>query len=311
MQYPNDAGSSQSSRYDKVVWNSEMEHVFIELMHEEFITHRLQSSTFPHSMWARITDRMNSITGQGCRFTPVQLKGKLNRLRRAWRLLNDILSRGTGWGWDPELNTITDEAGRLEELYRENPDYKKVVQRGLQRFDLCTQMFSQNTAIGGLTRSSSQQRRTVQNSNNVDDEEMDGTHSGTRRSRDEYEDTTFSQSQPMTSGEEFFSSPGSAPVSAGPSGSSRRSRRATSELHAMKCETMDRLNESLQGKIDRTGPKATESIERCVDELTKFQDLSDIIFTTALERFHSHSTRTIFLRLNDENKLRWLYSLGK
>ncbi|KAL2228392.1 UNVERIFIED_CONTAM: hypothetical protein Sindi_1818900 [Sesamum indicum] len=243
MQYPNDAGSSQSSRYDKVVWNSEMERVFIELMHEEFITHRLQSSTFPPSVWARITDRMNSITGQGCRFTPVQLKGKLNRLRRAWRLLNDILSRGTGWGWDPELNTITDEARRLEELYR--------------------------------------QRRTVHNSNNVDDEEMDGTHSGT------------------------------PPVSAGPSGSGRRFRRATSKLHAKKYETMDRLNESLQGKIDCTGRKATESIERCVDELTKFQDLPDIIFTTALERFRSHSMCTIFLRLNDENKLRWLYSLGK
>ncbi|KAL2235349.1 UNVERIFIED_CONTAM: hypothetical protein Sindi_1267100 [Sesamum indicum] len=178
-------------------------------------------------------------------------------------------SRGTGLGWDPELNTITDEAGRLEELYRENPDYKKVVQSGLQRFDLFTQMFSRNIATGGLARSSSQQRRTVYNSNNVDDEEMDDTHSGTRRSRDEYEDTIFSQSQPMTSGEEFFSSPGSAPVFAGPSGNGRRSRCATSELHAKKCETMDRFNESLQGKIDRTGPKATESIERCVDEFYK------------------------------------------
>ncbi|KAL2237810.1 UNVERIFIED_CONTAM: hypothetical protein Sindi_0972700 [Sesamum indicum] len=115
----------------------------------------------------------------------------------------------------------------------------------------------------------------------------------------------------MTFGEEFFSSSGLAHASAGPSGSGRRSRRATSELHAKKCETMDRLNESLQGKIDRTGPKATESIERCIDELTKFQDPPDIVFTTALERFHSHSTCTIFLLLNDENKLHWLYLSGK
>ncbi|KAL0287385.1 UNVERIFIED_CONTAM: hypothetical protein Sangu_2696000 [Sesamum angustifolium] len=123
-----------------------------------------------------------------------------------------------GWGWDSERNTITDDAGRLEELYQ---------------------------------------------------------------------------------------------TCAGPSGSGRRVRRGMSEMQAKKCDTMDRLNESLQGKIDRSGPKATESIERCVDELTKFSDLPDIVFTTALERFHSHSTRTIFLRLNDENKLRWLYSLGK
>ncbi|KAK4428933.1 hypothetical protein Salat_1193300 [Sesamum alatum] len=68
---------------------------------------------------------------------------------------------------------------------------------------------------------------------------------------------------------------------------------------------MDKLNESLQGKIDRVGPQATIEIERCVDELTKFQDLPDSIFTTALERFHNHITRTIFLRLDDQNKLRY------
>ncbi|KAL0308810.1 UNVERIFIED_CONTAM: hypothetical protein Sradi_5823300 [Sesamum radiatum] len=38
--------------------------------------------------------------------------------------------------------------------------------------------------------------------------------------------------------------------------------------------------------------------------------MSNIVFTNALERFHSHSSRTIFLHLNDENKLCWLYSLG-
>ncbi|KAL0342625.1 UNVERIFIED_CONTAM: hypothetical protein Scaly_1925100 [Sesamum calycinum] len=83
-----------------------------------------------------------------------------------------------------------------------------------------------------------------------------------------------------------------------------------SELQAKKCDIMDRLSESLQGKIDWRSPKAIESIERCVDKLTKFLDLPDIVFTTALERFHSHSTHMIFLCLNNENKLHWLYSLA-
>ncbi|KAK4413152.1 hypothetical protein Salat_2727700 [Sesamum alatum] len=91
----------------------------------------------------------------------------------------------------------------------------------------------------------------------------------------------------------------------------RMMRRGMIKLQSKKCETMDNVNESLQGKIEKIGPKGTESIERCVDELTKFKDLPDVVFTTALERFHSYSTRTIFLRLDDENKLRWLYSLGK
>ncbi|KAL0366162.1 UNVERIFIED_CONTAM: hypothetical protein Sradi_3506300 [Sesamum radiatum] len=311
MQHQNDAGSSQSSRSDKVVWTTEMERVFIELMHEEFTTHRLQSSTFPPWVWARLTDKMNSIFNQNYMFTTAQLKGKLNRLRHSWRLLNNILTRGTGWGWDSVRNTITDDAGRLEELYRENSEYKKIVEHGLPQFDLCTKMFSRNTAVGGLARGSSQPRREIHCSQDRDDEQMDVTQSGSRRSRDEYEDTAFSQSPPLTSPGEYSSSPQPAQTSAGPSGSGRRVRRGMTELNAKKCETMDMLNESMQGKIDRTGPKATESIERCVDELTKFADLPDIVFTTALERFHSHSTRTIFLRLNDENKLRWLHSLNK
>ncbi|KAK4415579.1 hypothetical protein Salat_2665300 [Sesamum alatum] len=124
-----------------------------------------------------------------------------------------------------------------------------------------------------------------------------------RRSRDDYEDTTDTQSSQI----------GTPPTStySGLSGSKCQERRRSITLQWKKCENMDKLNESLQGKIDQGGPKATADIECCIDELTKFQDLPNSIFTTALECFHSHNTRTIFLRLDDENKLRWLYSLQK
>ncbi|KAK4429237.1 hypothetical protein Salat_1224000, partial [Sesamum alatum] len=229
-------------------------------------------------------------------FTTDQLKGKLNRLRRAWRCMNDILNRGTGWGWDSERNTITDDAGRLDELYREQPELKKIIEHGLPHFDLCTQMFSRNTAHGGIARSSANPPRAFNAQASADDDQLTAGSSGGRRSRDDYEDTADTQSSHI----------GSPPTSmySGPSGSKRQSRRGASTLQSKKCETMDKLNESLQGKIDRSGPQATIEIERCVDELTKFQDLPDSIFTTALERFHSHSTHTIFLRLDDQNKLR-------
>ncbi|KAL0387801.1 UNVERIFIED_CONTAM: hypothetical protein Sradi_2661900 [Sesamum radiatum] len=161
----------------------EMERVFIELIHKEFISHRLQSSTFPPWVWSRITENMKSIMSQqDCLFTMVQLKGKLSRLCCAWCLLNDMITKGTGWGWDSERNTITDDAGRLEELYQQNPEYKKIVEHGLPRFELCTQMFSQNTAAGGLARSSSQLRRSIYSTHNIDEEQMEGTQSGSRRS---------------------------------------------------------------------------------------------------------------------------------
>ncbi|KAK4428581.1 hypothetical protein Salat_1157900 [Sesamum alatum] len=288
--------STQVPRSDKIVWSSFMEHRFIEFMHEEFISNRLQSSTFSPSVWTRICERMNASMYPSHVFTTDQLKGKLNRLRRAWRLMNDILNRGTGWGWDSERNTITDDAGRLDELYRENPELKKIIEHGLPHFDLCTQMFARNTAHGGIARSNANPPRAFNTGATADDDQMTAGSSGGRRSRDDYEDTAATQSS-------HIGSPPTYTVSA-PSGSKRHSRRGASTLQSKKCETMDKLNESLQGKIDRAGPQATFEIERCVDELTKFQDLPDNIFTTALERFHNHNTRTIFLRLDDLNKLR-------
>ncbi|KAK4426863.1 hypothetical protein Salat_1455100 [Sesamum alatum] len=290
-----DIGSSHGARPEKVVWTPYMEHRFIEFMHEEFISHRLPSSTFSPFVWARICEKMNSTMSPGYVFMTDQLKGKLNRLCRAWRLMNDILNRGTGWGWDSEHNTIKDDAGRLEDLYRihhsltlryfENPEYKKIVEHGLPHFDLCTQMFARNTASGGFARSSANPPRAFHTVNEGGDEQMTGTSSGGRRSRDDYEDTAVSESSQIGTPHQWMPSVQHLVVSV--------------------------KHDWGHGKIDRAGPKATYAIERCVDELTKFKDLPDGIFTTALERFHSHNTRTIFLRLDDENKLRWLYSLGK
>ncbi|KAL0455832.1 UNVERIFIED_CONTAM: hypothetical protein Slati_0922400 [Sesamum latifolium] len=121
---------------------------------------------------------------------------------------------------------------------------------------------------------------------------MTGTSSGGRRSRDDYEDTAVFESSGIGT----------------PSGSKRQERCQARVLQSKKCETMDKLNESLQGKIDE---QVLKRLNRLSVASTKFKDLSNVIFTTALERFHSHSSRTIFLRLDDENKLWWSYSLGK
>ncbi|KAK4419105.1 hypothetical protein Salat_2323300 [Sesamum alatum] len=222
--------SAQASRSDKIVWTSYLEHIFIEFMHEEFISNRLQSSTFSPSVWTRMCEKMNAVVYPSHVFTTDQLKGKLNRLRRAWRCMNDILNRVLDGVGTPNLIST-----QLV-FPSEKPELKKIIEHGLPHFDLCTQMFSRNTAHGGSL--------------------------GGRRSRDDYEDTADTQSS-------HIRSPPTSTYS-GPSGSKRRSRRGASTLQSKKCETMDMLNESLQGKIDQAGPQATIEIERCVDELTKF-----------------------------------------
>ncbi|KAK4413228.1 hypothetical protein Salat_2735400 [Sesamum alatum] len=109
---------SQSSRADKVTWTAVTERVFIELMHEEFVNGRLMPSTFSPFVWGRICNRLNATLAPTYVYTIEHLKGKLNRLRRAWRLLNDLILGGTGWVGDSQLNTVIDEHDRLEELYR-------------------------------------------------------------------------------------------------------------------------------------------------------------------------------------------------
>ncbi|KAK4428934.1 hypothetical protein Salat_1193400 [Sesamum alatum] len=151
--------SAQASRSHKIVWTSYLEHIFIEFMHEEFISNRLQSSTFSPSVWTRICERINAAIYPSHVFTIDQLKDKLNRLRCAWRCIN----RGTGWGWDSERNTITDDAGRLDELYRCNPP------------------------------------RAFNAQANGDDDQLTPGSSGGRRSRDDYEDTADTQSSHIRS----------------------------------------------------------------------------------------------------------------
>ncbi|KAL0416635.1 UNVERIFIED_CONTAM: hypothetical protein Slati_3495400 [Sesamum latifolium] len=71
---------------------------------------------------------------------------------------------------------------------------------------------------------------------------MTGANSGSRRSREDYEDTAFSQSQPMPTPDGHFTTKPMQSFTS-PSSSKRPARRRMSELHSKKCETMDKLNE--------------------------------------------------------------------
>ncbi|KAK4441768.1 hypothetical protein Salat_0511700 [Sesamum alatum] len=162
-------------------------------------------------------------------------------------------------------------------------------------------MFTRNTATGAWGRSATHGPRSSQGEHGgIDEMQVENDHSiqvGSRRFRDEYKDTTYSESMPSVP----LNEP-SIPVNEPFNG--RRGKRHVNELQMKKMDTMDKVQESLQGKIERTGPIATEAIERCVEELSKFENLHVQIFTTALERFHSHTTRTMFLKLTENNKFR-------
>ncbi|KAL0359836.1 UNVERIFIED_CONTAM: hypothetical protein Sangu_0833000 [Sesamum angustifolium] len=66
-------------------------------------------------------------------------------------------------------------------------------------------MFARNTATGGIARLSAHPPTGFQTASLGDDEHMTGGNSGSRRSREDYEDTIFSQSQPMSTPDGYFS----------------------------------------------------------------------------------------------------------
>ncbi|KAK4426890.1 hypothetical protein Salat_1457800 [Sesamum alatum] len=184
-------------------------------------------------------------------------------------------------------------------------------------------MFTRNTATGTWGRSAIHGPHSSHGEHGGTDEmQIENDHSiqvGSRRSRDEYKDTTYSESMPsvhlnepsVPMNEPFESFPTTPNDDFASPSSGRRGKRHVNEMQSKKMDTMDKVQESLKGKIERTGPKATEAIERCVEELRKFENLPNQIFTTTLERFHSHTTRTMFLKLTENNKLCWLQSLAK
>ncbi|KAL0308857.1 UNVERIFIED_CONTAM: hypothetical protein Sradi_5828000 [Sesamum radiatum] len=190
---------------------------------------------------------MNSTICPSYVFTQEQLKGKLNMMRRAWRLLNDLLHKGTWCGWDHEWNTITDESGRLQELCR---------------------MFARNTAIGGIARSSAHPPPGFQTASLGDEEQMTGGNSGSRRSREDYEDTTFSQSQPMSTPNGYFSN---TPTQSFTSPSSSSAQQGAGTMASASKGTANETNSSSGTPATPGTPGSTES--DAPEEFYAFRDL--------------------------------------
>ncbi|KAK4435001.1 hypothetical protein Salat_0663100 [Sesamum alatum] len=135
-------------------------------------------------------------------------------------------------------------------------------------------MFTRNTATGAWGRSATHRPRSSHGEHGGTDEmQVENDHSiqvGSRRSRDEYEGTAYSVSMPSVPlneplvplNEPFESFLSASDDDFASSSSGRRGKHHVNELQMKKMDMMDKVQESLQGKIEWTGPKAIEAIER-------------------------------------------------
>ncbi|KAK6138952.1 hypothetical protein DH2020_027298 [Rehmannia glutinosa] len=140
------------SRRDDDSWDMSTVGTLLELMYEQFQQGQLLSSTFSDQIWKvirkELTERHN------VDYSVVQLKGKACRLRILWRKFHDLITKKTGFGWDP----LIFGQNRTEEYWAswiaENPEEAYLKKRGLPFYDRCTEMFSNSVATGEFARSS-------------------------------------------------------------------------------------------------------------------------------------------------------------
>ncbi|KAG8386522.1 hypothetical protein BUALT_Bualt03G0157200 [Buddleja alternifolia] len=62
----------------------------------------------------------------------------------------------TGLGWDPERNTVTSPNDVLALLVSSLKDGDRIIEAGLQCYNMCTEMFRTIVATGSMARSSTQ-----------------------------------------------------------------------------------------------------------------------------------------------------------
>ncbi|KAG8364685.1 hypothetical protein BUALT_Bualt18G0024200 [Buddleja alternifolia] len=171
-----DDSKSKRNRADIAKWLAPSERLFIEICYEQFIQGQLLSPTFSNYVWRQICDRLNQAIAPFYTYTPLQLQGKWNSCKLVWKMFHGWMTTHTGLGWDPERNTVTGPDDVLASLASSPKDGDRIIETGLQCYDMCTEMFRTTVATVAMARSSTQFA--------LENEEKDtGTHGSSGRSR--------------------------------------------------------------------------------------------------------------------------------
>ncbi|KAG8382674.1 hypothetical protein BUALT_Bualt05G0101800 [Buddleja alternifolia] len=151
-----DDTKSKRNRANVAKWPAPSERFFIEICYEQFIQGQLLSPTFSNYVWGQICDRLNQAVALFYMYTPLQLQGKWNRCKLVWKVFHGWMTTHTGLGWDPETNIVTGPDDVLASFASSLKDGDKIIEVGLQCYDMCTEMFRTTVAKRSMARSSTQ-----------------------------------------------------------------------------------------------------------------------------------------------------------
>ncbi|KAB1210020.1 hypothetical protein CJ030_MR6G023569 [Morella rubra] len=89
----------------KVAWPPRHIRILINLLVHEVTKGKMNNGQIGRHSWKRITSNLEAQANHA--YSLKQVKGKFNRLRILHREFSTLLRDPTGFGWDPETNTVT------------------------------------------------------------------------------------------------------------------------------------------------------------------------------------------------------------
>ena len=94
--------TSNAAESNAAKWPESLEHTFIVTLIEETGKGKVHNGKVKTDCWKAVTDEFNKKAGK--HYNVEQIKGKLKRLKKKYRLFSKLIAR-TDMEWDPNTNT--------------------------------------------------------------------------------------------------------------------------------------------------------------------------------------------------------------
>ncbi|XP_051130931.1 uncharacterized protein LOC127251312 [Andrographis paniculata] len=270
------------------------------IMWHRFCDGELTSSSISLEIWDQVSAQLLAETGQ--MYSVKQLKGKWNRLKAEWMVLQDLLQKKTGLGVDPETGMVDASTQLWKEWIQAYPAYAHLRTRPFPNYHLCSKMFASDTEAKEHALSYIQQRsREAEPSgadvpSGPDDSPMGlGVEGG----------------GPGTGAEAGNNPPPPVTWARGPATRSGRRNRWTVQQERLdeEASTVQPSHESISHEQNERFRVEEASLDRTIEALESIPDIPDEMLFRAHDKLVSHSRRRLFLSLSAERRRNWVLSL--
>ncbi|KAL6541518.1 hypothetical protein OROGR_011004 [Orobanche gracilis] len=293
--------ASNADNVDSKLWPKLVVKEFIDIMVDEVTNGNMPNGVFNTRTWTSMTTKLNFKAKSS--YKKEQLKAKMHRLRALYREFSALVNH-TGFGWDPETNTVTASEEVWKDYIRVHDKAAQFQRRGLDHYNLLGIIFNKNTATGVLHHSSTQDPPNTdeeielenQYRNNGDHVNLDNDSSND--DVQELERVTRSGKRQIQEKE-------------GKSKKSTRTMQMGDALAAWADASKARAERYRGHSMEATSSIVTPdySITKCVTALEGIEGISVDTYMKACEKFKEAEYREMFLAMSAEMRHAWLHRL--